>query len=433
MDCPAPDKVAHDAMYRWAADLFPICRSLTGNGVRQTLAYLQRLVPKLTIHEVATGTKCFDWTVPDEWNIRSAYLIGPDGERVVDFENSNLHVVGYSEPVDRTMTLDELQSHLYSSEDAPDAIPYVTSYFSRRWGFCLPHRQRLALKSGRYRAVIDSTLQPGALTYGELLLPGDTEDEILLSTYICHPSMANNEISGIVVSTALASWLESLPRRRFSYRVVFVPETLGSIAYLSKNLDTMKRNIRAGYVVTCVGDNRAYSLLTSRWGNTLADRAARHVLRYMAPQFNEYSFLERGSDERQYCYPGVDLPVASVMRSKYNTYPEYHTSLDDLSVISADGLGGAFEVYRSILTLLEHNVVYRATTLCEPQLGKRNLYPDVSQKQNWDSVIQLVNVLSFADGKNDLIGLSDAIKLPFDKTLSMLRVLYREGLVDWTP
>jgi aminopeptidase-like protein len=429
-ELPMADSAAHADMYQWAVDLFPICRSLTGDGVRSTLEYLKRVVPGMEVHEVPTGTRCFDWEVPDEWNIRNAFLLGPDGDRIVDFRNNNLHIVGYSTPVDQILTLDELQPHLHSTEEHPDAIPYVTSYYSRRWGFCLSHRQREGLKAGNYRAVIDSTLAPGSLTYGDFVLPGETTDEILLSTYVCHPSMANNELSGLVVTAALARWLIAQSDRRFTYRFVWIPETLGAIVYLSKHLDRMKQRTKAGFVVTCVGDDRAYSLLTSRQGNSLADRAARHVLKHHVPKFDEYSFLQRGSDERQYCYPGVDLPVASVMRSKYDTYPEYHTSLDNLELISPAGLGGGFEVYRLILTLLERNSIYRATTLCEPQLGKRNLYPDVSKKQNWGSVIDMVNVLSFADGNDDLIELSEKIQLPFTKSLAIADVLNREGLLE---
>jgi aminopeptidase-like protein len=430
---PEPDPRVHAEMYRWATDLFPICRSLTGEGVRETLRYLQRQLPGLTIHEVPTGTRCFDWEIPDEWNVREAYVVGPDGRRVIDFRNNNLHVVSYSVPVDVELSLEELQQHLYSSEEQPDAIPYVTSYYKRRWGFCLTHRQRMALQPGRYRAVVDATLAPGSLSYGEWRLQGQTDDEILLSTYVCHPSMANNEVSGPVVVAALARWLASQPQRRYSYRCVFVPETLGAIAYLSRNLETMKRHTRAGFVVTCVGDDRGWSYLPSRFGGTLADRAALHMLRHRAPGFRSFSFLDRGSDERQYCFPGVDLPVASVMRSKYNTYPEYHTSLDNLDLISPAGLGGAWEVYRGILAAIELNYAFRVTTVCEPRLGIRNLYPDLQRKEISDDVVPILNILAYADGAHDLIALSERIELPFERCVGLLRALHGAGLIDVLP
>lgn len=427
-----PTRSAVDPMYEWARDLFPICRSITGPGVRETLAYLGRLMPGFQIHSVPTGTQAFDWTVPDEWTIEDAWIENASGERVVDFRKSNLHVVNYSEPVDVRMPLAELRQHLHTLPDQPDAIPYVTSYYRRRWGFCLSHNALQALPDGEYRAVIRSEIKPGVLNYGELILPGDTETEVLLSTYVCHPSMANNELSGPVVTTALARWLASMPRRRHTYRIVFVPETIGAIVYLSRNLERMKRHTVAGYVVTCVGDDRAYSYLPSRRGNTLADRAARHVLSARGP-YVAYSFLDRGSDERQYCSPLVDLPVASVMRTKYATYPEYHTSLDDLSVISQEGLAGAFTALRDCLDVIERNDVFRAVVPCEPQLGRRGLYPTLSTKQSGHVSKAYLNVLAYADGTLDLLDLAEAVKLSFVEAAELCRTLEMAGLLERMP
>ncbi len=410
-------------MHALATELFPICRSITGDGVRKTLRILQKRIP-LKVYEVPTGTRAFDWEVPKEWNIRDAYVADREGKRVIDFRSNNLHVVSYSVPVDRDVPLSELQEHLHSLPEQPDAIPYVTSYYKEQWGFCLTHRDRQLLQDPTYHVHIDSELTEGSLTYGELLIPGKRKREIFLSTYICHPSMANNELSGPVVATFMAKWLLTIPHV-YSYRIIFVPETIGSLVYLSRNLRQMKRNIIAGFNITCIGDNRSYSFVPSRNGDTVADHAALNVLSSQHPTFHRYSYLDRGSDERQYGSPGIDLPVVSVMRSKYGTYPEYHTSLDNLSFVTPTGLLGGFEVLKECIELIELNRTYRATCLGEPQLGKRGLYPTEFTPQ----ATALMNVLAYADGTNDLFGISSKIGISAREVATLAQKLEENGLL----
>jgi aminopeptidase-like protein len=418
------------AMHALATELYPICRSITGNGVRQTLEILRRELPALKTFEVPSGTQCFDWVVPPEWNIRDGYILAPDGKKIIDFKQHNLHVVGYSTPIDATLNLDALRPHLYSLPDQPDAIPYMTSYYKERWGFCLTHQQLQSLQPGDYRVKIDSTLAPGNLTYAELVISGDEPHEVFISTYVCHPSMGNNELSGPVVTTALAKWLQSLPRRRYTYRIVFIPETIGSIVYLSRNLQALKQRVIAGFNVTCIGDDRAYSYLPTRLGGTLSDRAALHALRHQAGDFQRYSYLDRGSDERQYCSPGADLPMASIMRSKYAMYPEYHTSKDDLSFITPSGLGGGFEALRKAVMAVEANASFRATTPCEPNLGKRGLYPTLSTKDTARQVRSMMNVLAYADGAHDLLAVAEMLEVPVWDLAPIAAALEQHGLLE---
>ena len=417
-------------IYNLCERLWPITRSITGNGVRETLAIIQKEVPDLTIHEVPTGTRCFDWEIPREWNIKDAYIVDPNGKKIVDFQDSNLHVVSYSTPVNLTISLSELQQHLYSIPEQPNAIPYVTSYYQERWGFCLTENQRKTLKEGDYQVYIDSELSDGSLTYGELIIPGKSEKEVFLSTYVCHPSMANNELSGPTVTTYLAKWIQCEPRE-YSYRIVFIPETIGSICYLSKNLDVMKKNIIAGYNISCVGDDNAYSYLPSRDGKTIADEVALYVLNQVHPDFVQYSYLDRGSDERQYCSPGIDLPIASVMRTKYGAYKEYHTSLDDLDYVSAEGLFGAYDIFSRCIEHIEDNRIYKTTTLCEPQMSRRNLRSTLGAQTALPANTMLMShILVYADGKCNVLSMANKFGVSLANLLEIVDILVKEGLLE---
>ena len=418
-------------MHNLGARLFPIPRSITGNGVRQTLAILGEQLPGLTVHEVPSGTPVLDWTVPDEWNLRDAYLVGPDGQRVVDVADSNIHVLNYSTPVDTILTLEDLQAHLHSDPEHRDAIPYVTSYYNRTWGFCLTQEQRERLAPGEYRAVIDATLEPGSLTYGELVLPGDTDDEVFVSTYVCHPSLGNNELSGPLVTTALARWVAALPRRKYTYRFVFAPETIGAITYISRNLEHLREHVVAAFNLTCIGDDGDYSYLASRLGNLPIDRIARRVVR-TRPQPVEYSYLDRGSDERQYGMPGVDLPMISLMRTKYGVYPEYHTHLDDLTVITPTGLQGGLDLVRDCIAEFEASTYYRAAVLGEPQLGRRGLYHGIHGRTVADVVLLRTHVLAYADGQHSAADMAELFGIGIDEVQEIIAELAAHDLLSET-
>ena len=431
-----------DKMYALAKQLFPICRSITGNGVRETLNIIRKEIPELKIHEVPSGTKVFDWIVPKEWNIKDAWIKDSNGKKIIDFAQSNLHVMGYSIPVSKTVSKEELLSLLYTEPFQPDVIPYITSYYKERFGFCCSENQKKEIidtyaVDDKFDIYIDSSLKDGALTYGEIYLPADCSthqknkknSEIFFSTYICHPSLANNELSGPVLTTALVQYIKKLQKRKYSYRIIFIPETIGSITYLSKHYKTMQKNIVAGFNLTCVGDDRTYSYLQSAYGNTLADKVLKNVLHFHYPEYKTYPHLQSGSDERRYNAPGIDLPVVCFSRSLYGMYPEYHTSADNLSLISPSGLQGSFNVMTKCINALEHNKKYKITCLCEPQLGKRGLYPTVSRKGQYDEVFKLVNFIQYCNGHNDLIDISNIIGVPVDELLENIDILIKENLL----
>ena len=419
-------------MYDLCREIFPLNRSITGNDVRETFRILQSHIPDIRIemYEVPSGTKVLDWTIPDEWNCKEAYLEGPDGERVVDMKDHNLHVMGYSLPTDITLPLEEMKEHLYYLKDQPHVFPYVTSYYSHRWGFSMSYDQYCSLKPGDYHAVIRSTLEPGSLTYGEMYFPGESEEEIFFSSYTCHPSMANNECSGPALITALARYIADMPKRRYSYRLVLAPETIGALTYISRNLEHLQSHVIAGFNLTCVGDNRTYSIVHSRYADTYADRVLTNVLRSSGVGFEEYPYIKRGSDERQYQAPGVDVPMVCFCRSKYHIYPEYHTSADDLDLISPEGLQGSFDIMKKCIMLTEYNRKYRTTTLGEPQLGKRGLVPTMSTKETYQQTLALKDLIAYADGRNDLIGISEIIEQPVDMLIPLIDRLLECGLFE---
>ena len=417
-------------MYQWAAKLFPLNRSLTGNGVRLTLEFIKNELPKLQIYEVPSGTKAFDWTVPKEWSISAGWIADLNGRKLVDFESNNLHVMGYSTPIDKVVTRDELEVHLHSLPDQPDAIPYITSYYKENFGFCLTEIQRKSMGEGPFHIYIDSQLFDGNMTYAELFIPGETEEEILFSTYVCHPSMANNELSGPVVAVALAKHIESLEERHFSYRFIFTVENIGATYYISRHLAHMRDHIKSGWVLGCLGDDRTFSYVPTRFGNTYTDSISRRVLQDLSENFTEYKWLDGGSDERRYNSPGVELPIGSLMRSMYGQYPEYHTSLDNLEVISPAGLQGGLTMLIDAVQILETNFYWRIKTKCEPQLGKRGLYPNTSTKSSGAEVRNLMNVVSFLDGSLSVLEIAEKCEMRYSEVIEILEKLIKADLVE---
>ncbi len=420
-------------IYQFSKDIFYLNRSLTGEGVRETLNLISKKVENLKVKSFKSGDKVFDWKIPNEWKVDEAYILCPNKKKICDFKNNNLHLVGYSVPQNKTLNLENLQKNLFSLPNQPNAVPYVTSYYKKDWGFCITHNQRKKLKKGIYKVVIKSKHFKGLMNYGEVLIPGKTKKEIFLSTYICHPSMANNEVSGLSVLTFITKWLNQQKNLKYSYRIIFIPETIGSIAYLNKNMKKMKKNIIAGFNVSCVGDNRTFSFLPSRNGNTLSDTVARHVLKWIYPNFKNYTWLDRGSDERQYCAPGVDLPIASIMRSKYGEYPEYHTSLDNLEkVVSAKGLYGGYGAIKKAIFIIDKNVVPINLKICEPFMTKYNLYDTLSFQKNSSKNITnkiIMDIISYSDGKNSLLEISDKLEKPFEDIHNLFKLLKEKKIL----
>jgi aminopeptidase-like protein len=425
-----PAKIGQE-LHRFAEELYPICRSITGNGIRQTLAIIQKKIPLQTF-EVPTGTGVFDWTVPKEWNIRDAYIRGPGAKKVVDFKDCNLHVLNYSAPVRATMSLSALKPHLFTIPANPEWIPYRTSYYKEDWGFCLSHNQMLALEDGEYEVCIDSSLEQGHLTYGECYLPGQSVEEVLISCHTCHPSLANDNLSGVAVATFLAKFLSGRDLR-YSYRFLFVPGTIGAITWLAKNRAAAER-IRHGLVLTCIGDQGRFHYKKSRRGDAEIDRATTHVLKHCSESPEFLDFAPYGYDERQYCSPGFNLAVGCLMRSVWGSFPEYHTSADNLEFIYPQQLAESLRVCTAILDVLENNRRYRnLNPYCEPQLGRRNLYPSTGGDGIGEDLKARLWVLNLSDGEFSLLDIAERSGIPFSTISQAAELLYKGGLLAVVP
>ena len=423
------EQAGRDA-YELVTELYPICRSITGDGVRRTLDLVGKRVP-LERHEVATGTPVFDWTVPREWNVTDAWVAGPDGQRVVDLARSSLHLVSYSTPVRARMTLEELRPHLHTLPEYPDWVPYRTSYYRETWGFCLSQRDYLALADGEYEVCVDTSLADGHLSYGELVLPGQTAEEVLISCHTCHPSLANDNLSGIAVAVALARRLQAAPRR-YTYRFVFAPGTIGAITWLARN-QHRTASIRHGLVLACLGDAGGFTYKRSRRGDAEIDRAVAHVLGHTGGRLID--FVPYGYDERQYCSPGFNLPVGSFSRTPHGEFPEYHTSADDLELVSPSSLAGSFATLLEVLAVLEGNRRYRNTNPhCEPQLGKRGLYRMTGgHKDTRTAELAMLWVLNLSDGDHGLLEVAERSGMPFADVATAASALAACGLLEELP
>ena len=416
--------------------LFPICRSLTGDGVRKTLYLIKKKLPKLKIKKIRSGTKVFDWNIPSEWNISDAFILDKNGDRIVDFKNHNLHIIGYSAPINKIIKKKELLKNLHYLKKQPTAIPYITSYYKRRWGFCVTYNQYKKIKKNytkndKFKIVINSKFNKrGFLNYGELVLKGQTNQEILISTYVCHPSMANNELSGPIVSMGLIDYFTKMKKLKKTLRFIFIPETIGSISYINKNLKKLQSNVIGGYNLSCIGDERQHSCMFSKYQNSPSDEAIIQAYKNLKiKKFKIYSFLQRGSDERQYNSPGIDLPISSIFRTKYNMYPEYHTSLDNFKLVTLKGVTEGFKVAKEAINIILKNTYPKSNILCEPQMGKRGLYPNLSTKNKKTISKDILSFLQYSDGKNSITKISKLINVNLKNTKKIYRKLLNNKLI----
>jgi aminopeptidase-like protein len=414
--------------------LFYLNRSLTGFGTKKTLRLIKKEFSELKIKKVRSGEKFFDWTIPKEWNVNNAYILDKNKKKIIDFKENNLHLVGYSEPVNKIIKKNILLKRIHSLPNSLDAIPYITSYYKNYWGFCTKHKEKKKIisnycKNDDFHVVIKSKFNKrGFLNYGELVLPGASKQEILISTYVCHPSMANNELSGPIVSMALIDYFRKIKLKK-TIRFLFIPETIGSIVFIKKNYKDLKKYLVGGFNLTCIGDERMHSCMFSKYENSQSDKSLKEAYKKLKIKFKVFSFLKRGSDERQYCSPGVDLPIASIFRTKYGEYPEYHTSLDNFNVVTKKGLMGGFRVAKEAVKILLNKIIPKSKILCEPFMLRRKLYPSLSTIEKKKITSSIMNFLQYSDGNNNLMEISKIIKLDYKSTFKIYKILKDKKLL----
>ncbi len=419
-----------ERMLTLAKELFPLNRSIMGPDIRNSLNYFLNNHSEFKILKFKTGEKVFDWEIPEEWIIRDGFIMHESGKKFADFKQNNLHIMGYSVPINKKLTKKQLQKNIFTLPTKPDSIPYVTSYYKKDWGFCLSHEEYNNLPDGNYKVLIDSQHNAGELWLIEAVLPGKSEKEIFFSTYLCHPSMANNELSGPVLLNEIINYVKEIKNRKFTYRFVILPETIGSISYLSKRKDKLKKNLIFGLNLSCVGDERGYSIVHSRNEDNLAEIALSSSLINLK-NVKEYSFLDRGSDERQYCAPGIDLPMCTFCRTKFGEYPEYHTSKDNFDVVTSEGLIGSYKVIQNIINAFELGIYPKVNIFCEPQLGKRNLYPNISKYDKGNPVVNRMNIIAFCDSKHNVFEISRKLNINLEVVIKELKLLHREHLITF--
>jgi len=416
-------------MYRWMVDLFPIHRSIMGPGFKNSLNYLKKINPDMKFLDFPSGKKVFDWVIPEEWHIFNSYISDKNGKKHAEFKKNNLHIVSHSIPVNKIINRKNLFKKIHIDSSSDIAIPYITSFYEKNWGFCMSKKQKNALKGNEFKVLIDSKFVKGHLRIGEIFIKGRKKNEIFFSTYLCHPSLANNELSGPVVQSALIKKIKKKYKKtNFSYRFIFIPETIGSITYLNKNLKLLKKNIHAGFNITCVGDNRNYTIVKSRAGNSIADEALTSSI-FDKKSYKEFDFTEKGSDERQYCAPGIDLPVATFCRTKFGNYPEYHTSLDNLKLVSPKSLGESLEILENIIEGFETYYYPKTKILGEPFLTKYKLYQTLSIKSDYIKIKNLLNAISYADGKSNIFKISIKSKIPLKELINIYKILREKKII----